>query len=228
MNVLTRGVMTSLTEIVRYRRAPFIASPVAPSNSPLWTCISISLAISDLEYVVPISRPNTLFKTNDKGLQMGYNKTMMTFTAGTVFSPTCKAKREHIACGMISPKITITAVDTRNPTRPEVKSAMRMDSMEFTPTFPRSKVHKRRLPLMRTGYIALAARAIAGSSELAMTISRPLGSNDMRPRVNPENSAEKATKIIISIYCTATCMPTPPSLFSFSMGHGLDSVEFSS
>ena len=85
------------------------------------------------------------------GLHKGYNINMITLTNGIVFSPTCNAKREHNACGIISPKTTMTAVDTMKPTRPLVKSAIRIDSMEFTPTLPKSKVHKSKLPFRRTG-----------------------------------------------------------------------------
>mmetsp|Transcript_13513 Transcript_13513/g.21065 ORF Transcript_13513/g.21065 Transcript_13513/m.21065 type:complete len:100 (-) Transcript_13513:238-537(-) len=79
-----------------------------------------------------------------------------------------------------------------------------MDNPELTVTFPRSNVQSNRLPRRRTGYIALAARANLGSSLLAMTISRPLGSSDMRPSVKPENMAENKTSTTTSTHCTAS------------------------
>ena len=55
--------------------------------------------------------------------------------------------------------------------------------------------------------MALAARANPGSSALAMTISNPLRSSDMRPRVSPEKRAEKTRRMTIRKYWTPGGMP---------------------
>mmetsp|Transcript_21707 Transcript_21707/g.35532 ORF Transcript_21707/g.35532 Transcript_21707/m.35532 type:complete len:83 (-) Transcript_21707:134-382(-) len=45
-----------------------------------------------------------------------------------------------------------------------------------------------------------------------MTISRPLGSSDMRPSVKPENMAENKTNTTISTHCShAGIADEPPS-----------------
>lgn len=49
--------------------------------------------------------------------------------------------------------MVITAVARANPTRPDVSCAMTIDSRAFTATLPRSRVHSRRLPSARTGWI---------------------------------------------------------------------------
>jgi hypothetical protein len=43
---------------------------------------------------------------------------------------------EQLACGMISPKMTIRAVDIRKPVVPDVISPIRMASRELTATLP--------------------------------------------------------------------------------------------
>jgi hypothetical protein len=63
---------------------------------------------------------------------------------------------------MISPKITMENVDTRNPTVPDVTSAMRMERAEFTATFPSNRVQSSKFPFLRSGWIFLASRCLSG------------------------------------------------------------------
>ena len=91
---------------------------------------------------------------------------MITRTIGTAIEPMRSAYREQDACGMISPKMTMTMVEVRKPISPDVISAMMIESSEFTPTLPSSSVHSSKFPFSRTGAIRCtsAARA-AGWSE---------------------------------------------------------------
>ena len=50
--------------------------------------------------------------------------------------PIASGWREHTACGTTSPKMTMVSVDIRKPAGPEVKSAMTMERMQLTATFP--------------------------------------------------------------------------------------------
>jgi hypothetical protein len=47
--------------------------------------------------------------------------------------------------------MTINPVETRKPTVPEVKSDRKIDSKEFTATFPSRIAQRRRLPLFLRG-----------------------------------------------------------------------------
>lgn len=76
-------------------------------------------------------------------------------------------KREHVAWGRISPKMTMTMVEVKKPTRPLVTSAMRMERAEFTATLPRSSVHRRRLPRLRMGMMRWASRRLSGEPDSA-------------------------------------------------------------
>jgi hypothetical protein len=57
---------------------------------------------------------------------------------------------------MISPNIITIPVVMSKPAMPEVKSAMKIDKIEFTETFPRRIVQIKRLPLFLNGRIRFA------------------------------------------------------------------------
>lgn len=119
------------------------------------------------------------------------------------FAPTKSAYLEQTAYGMISPKIVMTAVDTSKPVSPFVKSPIKMESPEFTDTFPKRIVHKRRFPLLLKGRILAALSAsLASPSSLKgplVSSSKFLTSSPNRPRLRPENRPD----IIASMTITA-------------------------
>ena len=65
---------------------------------------------------------------------------------------------------MISPKMTIIAVETTSPIKPDVKSVIRIDKAEFTVTLPNKMVHSNKFPLLRSGRMAIAYFASVSSS----------------------------------------------------------------
>ena len=70
-----------------------------------------------------------------------------------MFAPTIRAYLEKVACGMISPKIVMIAVDRMRPTVPEVKSPIRIERAELTVTFPNRIVQRSKFPLLLMGKI---------------------------------------------------------------------------
>ena len=69
-----------------------------------------------------------------------------------------------------------------SPSSPDIK----MEINTFTATFPKSNEHNKRFPSFRTGAIFLAQRRDSGSPA-SMTISRPILSRPINPRVRPAN-----------------------------------------
>lgn len=63
------------------------------------------------------------------------------------------AYREQSDYGMISPKIKTIAVEINMPAMPEVRSAMIIESIEFTDTLPINIVQISRFPLFLNGNI---------------------------------------------------------------------------
>lgn len=126
-----------------------------------------------------------------------------------VWAPIKSACLEHIACGTISPKIVIIPVDTISPTKPDVKSPIKIDIAEFTVTFPNRIVQSNKFPFFLRGRILFAYSASLISYSLLngplVKSSKFLTSSPSNPRFKPENAPDinARTKIIIkSIYDT--------------------------
>mmetsp|Transcript_114435 Transcript_114435/g.323521 ORF Transcript_114435/g.323521 Transcript_114435/m.323521 type:complete len:212 (+) Transcript_114435:1278-1913(+) len=141
---------------------------------------------------VPTSCPRMRSKARLMGFVMTQNTPINTCTNGTVRAPMYNAYREQAACGTISPKITMRPVETRNPTVPLARSAMKMERPEFTATLPKSSVQSSWFPDSRMGAIFDAYCASSAFSPFC-TICKPRMSKPMRPSVSPENKAEKQT-----------------------------------
>lgn len=62
----------------------------------------------------------------------------------------------HIACGNISPNMTMPNDEIISATYPLVKSSNRIDIAALTITFPINNEHKSRFPDLRTGNIIFA------------------------------------------------------------------------
>ena len=73
-----------------------------------------------------------------------------------VFSLQKNDLNRFVPCGIISPNTTIPAVAPIIATVPEVKSSRKIVSELLTRTFPSKRVHKRKLPRLRTGNSFLA------------------------------------------------------------------------
>ena len=135
------------------------------------------------------------------GHAMMYMSTMKIFTIHTVFAPMYRPCLLQAACGTISPHTTMDSVDTARPTRPSVRSAIRIAMSAFTIVFPSSNVHSSKLPLARTGMIFLAY-SFSSSSPPSARISSETMSRDIRPRVRPENNPESSSRKTASITLT--------------------------
>lgn len=98
------------------------------------------------------------------------------------------------------------AVDTIRPIRPEVKSPIKIESPEFTVTFPNRIVHNNKFPYFLSGKILAAYLASIFYSSLALLhpssgslhkSSRFLTSNPNNPRFSPENAPDIMARITI-------------------------------
>ena len=119
-----------------------------------------------------------------------YVRTMNIFTSHTVFAPMYKPWRLHAAWGTISPKTTMEMVDSAKPTKPSVRSAIKIAISEFTSVFPSKSVHKRRFPFARTGRICFAYSR-SSSSPPSAKISSETMSRLISPSVRPLKSPER-------------------------------------
>jgi len=90
--------------------------------------------------------------------------------------------------------VTIARVEVTNPIGPSVKSANRIAMNAFTAVFPSNNVQSSKFPFDLTGRIALAY-FLSSTSPACAIISRPITSKDIRPRVSPENKADKTKSI---------------------------------
>ena len=79
-------------------------------------------------------------------------------------APITKPYLLQIDYGIISPMITIKKVEIINPMIPVVKSAINIDSAEFTATFPSKIALSNKFPLLLKGRILLAYLAYYSSS----------------------------------------------------------------
>ena len=136
-----------------------------------------------------MSTPSMRSSTSDIGHATTNSNIMKNFMIQIVFAPMYNPCREHSACGVISPKITMLSVDTNKPMIPFVTLAIKIDIMEFTAVFPSSSVHSNRFPFFLTGMICFAYSRSSASPPSAM-ISSPTGSSDISPSVRPLNRAE--------------------------------------
>mmetsp|Transcript_2354 Transcript_2354/g.7056 ORF Transcript_2354/g.7056 Transcript_2354/m.7056 type:complete len:319 (+) Transcript_2354:2211-3167(+) len=203
------GVMTSETGFSFISSAPFMTFPDSVSSSPRRTCTFIYCSISFLVCTVPTSSSKSKSRPLAKGIATGARSIVNSFTSCTVEAPTRKACREQVACGKISPKITISPVEMKRPNSESNKFAAKIDKPEFTMTFPNNSVHKSLFPSSRTGR-TLRAQVFSSSVPPPITISKPVLSRPNRPKVNPENSPDIITKKIITAYCNN--WPSKPSL----------------
>ena len=119
-----------------------------------------------------------------------------------VWAPIKSACLEQIACGTISPKIVIIPVDTTNPTKPEVKSPIKIEIAELTVTFPRRIVQSNKFPFFLKGNIRLAYSASLTSYSLLngpfVKSSKFLTSSPNNPRFKPENAPDIIAKTNIN------------------------------
>mmetsp|Transcript_1931 Transcript_1931/g.4549 ORF Transcript_1931/g.4549 Transcript_1931/m.4549 type:complete len:256 (-) Transcript_1931:148-915(-) len=193
----SNGVIMSPTDLSRKLSAPsatcWAIFPSSAETAPREIC-SFNISMSSVRlWMVPTSLPSIQSRMMLMGLVITKNSIIRNRTIGTVLAPTCKAYREQAACGRISPKTTMSAVDTRKPTNPLAMSAVRIDSAEFTATLPNSNVHSSWLPDSRMGAIFSAHLASSLSSPFC-TICRPMTSRPMSPRVSPEKRPDSITK----------------------------------
>ena len=112
---------------------------------------------------------------------------------------------------MISPNIVIRAVDKTKPTRPDVRSPIKIAKAEFTVTLPNKMVHNNKLPLLLRGKMAWAYLASFSSSIVVngpfVKSSRFFTSNPRRPRLRPEKVPDKHNSITIHAYYQAGIGP---------------------
>jgi hypothetical protein len=118
-------------------------------------------------------------------------------------APTKSPWRVQIDCGMISPAIKISSVETNSPTAPEVRSAMRMEMAELMTVFPSSRVQSSKFPCFRTGRI-LRAYSRSFPSPACSRMLRAVTSRPKRPMVNPANKAVTGTSAKASERLKAT------------------------
>ena len=130
-----------------------------------------------------------------------------------MFAPTTSAYLENTAWGIISPNIVMIAVERISPTVPEVKSPIRIDRAEFTVTFPRRIVQRRRLPLLLIGRIFSAYLASYASCSLLngplVSNSKFLTSRPSNPKFRPENVPDRVARPIIIINCVGVTEAPP-------------------
>ena len=126
-----------------------------------------------------------------------------------VCAPTKRPYLEQSACGMISPKSVMMAVEMIKPQMPLVRSPIKIDRPELTVTFPRRIVHSSKLPLLLNGRILAAYSAsFASYSSLngpLVSSSRFLTSSPKSPRLSPENIPDMEARMKMTTYC---CHPT--------------------
>ena len=104
-----------------------------------------------------------------------------------------------MACGKISPNSVMLIVETKNPIRPPVSSADKMEMPVFTPTFEMSKQHNSRFEFSRSGRIRFAnfLSLSEATSEMILSLFFSMPS---RPRFSPEKVPEHTNSITHMIY----------------------------
>ena len=105
---------------------------------------------------------------------------------------------------MISPKTVMIAVEIISPSKPEVRSPIKILRPELTVTLPSRMVHNNKFPLLLRGRILVALFASNSSSSLLngplVINSKFLTSSPSSPRLSPEKIPDKtARKRIVAI-----------------------------
>ena len=119
----------------------FISSPSKSLNSAVTFNISCNCLLS---YTVPISSPNIQSKILLIGKDTGKVTIMKNLVIQMVCAPTAKPCLEQILWGIISPNITIPAVEPKIAAIPlPIKPSKRIVKDVFTKTLPNNNVQRR-------------------------------------------------------------------------------------
>ena len=132
----------------------------------------MSALSSSREYQLPSSSPpRKRSSASEMGHATGSRSRRKASTSQMQRAPTASPCLEQIAWGMISPKMTMMAVDTSSPTAPDVTFASKMLMQALTTVLPSRSVHSRRLPRRRRGRMRAAWARSTGSPLSASTDS---------------------------------------------------------
>uniref|UniRef100_A0A6B0UU94 Putative secreted protein n=1 Tax=Ixodes ricinus TaxID=34613 RepID=A0A6B0UU94_IXORI len=113
-------------------------------SSLLYSLVSLMYSMSfSRSYTWPISSPRTQSRILEIGQDRGKVSTMNTLVTKRVRAPIWRPWREQMACGMISPKMTMLMVAPRTAIRPDVRSSSRMVRVLLTSTLPSSREQSR-------------------------------------------------------------------------------------
>mmetsp|Transcript_3599 Transcript_3599/g.9047 ORF Transcript_3599/g.9047 Transcript_3599/m.9047 type:complete len:228 (-) Transcript_3599:219-902(-) len=207
MKMLSKSVITSCAVFSESASTPprsFCSIMVMRPTSRSWLpperlgssvcCVRSKCSISRFVWPLVISSPSTLSSTLEMGQQTGVSSSIKRRIGSTMIEPIRSAWREQVACGMISPKMTMSAVATRPPTTPLVMEPRKMERRAFTSVFVSSSVHSSWLPRLRSGRI-FPARVHSGSCPPATMICSPVVSSDISPRVRPLARAERQIRM---------------------------------